>query len=125
MARIRPNSDSVLMEKPSSGKRMKGADQRNRHGRQRNQGWPPSLQEDVHHQDNEKQRLKQRQNNLVHAGGNRQGGVIGNNKLHILRESLGKLGHSGAYSRCRFHGVRSRQLVNGHAASGSAIVIER
>ena len=60
MASTSPNSESVLMEKPSIGKDNERSDQRDRNGQQRNQRGAPALQEDVDDQDDQHQRFDQR-----------------------------------------------------------------
>ena len=57
MASTRPNSDSVLIEKPSSGKHGEGADQRHRHGDHRDERRAPVLQEQEDDEDDEDHRL--------------------------------------------------------------------
>ena len=95
MASTRPNSDSVLIEKPSSGKEREGADQRDRHREQRDQGRAPALQEDEHHEHDQAARLDQ-----GHAGSRRcprftgSGGVERDRVVDARREALFELGHA-------------------------------
>ena len=58
IASTRPNSDSVLIEKPSSGKDDERADERHRHGDQRDQRRAPVLQEQEDDEDDEDDRLE-------------------------------------------------------------------
>jgi len=44
IARTKPKSESVLMEKPKIGKNAKSSDKRYRHCQQRDQRRPPTLQ---------------------------------------------------------------------------------
>ena len=60
IASTRPKSESVLIEKPSSGKKRERADQRDRHGEQRDQRRAPALQEEEHDEDHEHDRLEER-----------------------------------------------------------------
>jgi hypothetical protein len=60
MASTRPNSDSALIEKPSSVHHREGADQRHRHREQRDDRGAPGLQEQDHHQHHQQHRLEQR-----------------------------------------------------------------
>ncbi len=96
MASTSPNSDSVLIEKPSSGKDRERPDQRDRHREQRDQRRPDALQEDEDHQDHERQRLEQRDDDLVDARGDGQRRVqrddvveiVGEARLHLAPSAL-------------------------------------
>jgi len=69
MASTRPNSDSVLMEKPSSGKIRKRADERHGHRDHRDECGTPVLQEDVDDEHDQHQRDAQRDQNLSNPFG--------------------------------------------------------
>ena len=75
MASTSPNSDRVLMEKPSIGKDDERSDQRDRHREQRDQRGPPALKEDVDHENDQDQSLAQGLVDLVDAFADRQRGI--------------------------------------------------
>ena len=75
MARTRPKSDSVLMEKPNNGKTRERANQRDRHRQQRDQRRAPALQENEHHQHHQRQRLPEGLADFADAFGDGLGGV--------------------------------------------------
>ena len=58
MASTRPNSDSVLIEKPSSGNTANVPIERHRHGEHRDQRRAPVLQEQEHDEDDEHHALR-------------------------------------------------------------------
>ena len=79
--------------KPQEGKHGEGPDQRNRHRQRRDQGRPPALQEDEHHDDDEHEGLDQGMQDLLDARAHRLGGVEGDAVLEVLREILLHLLH--------------------------------
>ena len=60
IASTRPNSDSVLSEKPNAEHHGERADERHRHGDQRNDRGPPRLQEHHHDDDDQQDGFEQR-----------------------------------------------------------------
>jgi hypothetical protein len=67
MASTRPNSDSVLIEKPNSGKSMKVPTSDTGTASSGNQRRPPALQEDEDDDHHQHQRLEQRVLDLLDA----------------------------------------------------------
>ena len=57
IASTSPNSESVLIEKPSDREEREHADERDRHGEQRDERGAPALQEDEDDQHDEDERL--------------------------------------------------------------------
>ncbi len=64
------------------------ANQRHRHGQQRNQCRPPALQEDEHDDDDQHDRLDQRLLDLLHALGHGQRGVESDDIVETRRKTL-------------------------------------
>ena len=60
MASTRPNSDSVLIEKPQRQHHRERADERHRHGDQRDDRGAPGLQEHDDHQHDQRDGFEQR-----------------------------------------------------------------
>ena len=60
IASTRPNSDSVLIEKPNAEHHRERADHRHRHRDQRDDRRAPGLQEQDHDQHDQRDRLEQR-----------------------------------------------------------------
>ena len=87
MASTRPKSESVLTENPNSGKEHERADERDRHGQQRDQRRPPALQEDEDDEDDQEQRLPERVGDLAHALGDGLRRVERHRVVQVLRES--------------------------------------
>ena len=67
MASTRPRSESTLIEKPSSGKKMNAPIERDGHRHQRNQRRAPVLEEDEDDDDHERDGFEQRVEDLVDA----------------------------------------------------------
>ncbi len=93
IASTRPNSDSVLMEKPNASSTRERADYRNRYGNERNDRRAPRLQEqddDEHDQhDRFEQRVEHRVDRLLHELRR----VVDDFVLHAIREILAQLFH--------------------------------
>ena len=64
-----------------------GADERDRHGQQRNEGGAPALEEDEDDNDDQAERFEQREHDLVDAGGDRLG--------RVQRDIVGDAGGKG------------------------------
>ena len=69
------------------------ADQRDRHGEQRNQRGAPALQEDVDHQDYEREGDQQRYDDFLHAFRDRARGIQRDDVIQVFREALLHLRH--------------------------------
>ena len=85
IASTRPKSDSVLMEKPNSGKNSERADERHRNRQQRDQRRPPALQKEIDHR-NTRASDHQRFDDFVHSFRDRVGGVDGNGVVEVVRK---------------------------------------
>ena len=70
------------------GKDDEGADQRDRHGQQRNERGAPALKKDEDDDDDQRQRFQQREDDLMDAGGDRLGGV----ERNVVRDAGGEGG---------------------------------
>ena len=97
MASTKANSESVLIENPSSGKHGEHAHQRDRHGEERNQRRAPALQEDEHHQHHQADGLEQRDENLLDARLHGRGGIEGDFVVHAGRKTLLEILHRRAH----------------------------
>ena len=95
IASTRPNSDSVLMENPSTGNIMNVPISETGTAINGISVGAPALQENVDHQDHQQQRDPERQDDLVNAGGNGLGGVERNVVLHAGRKVAARVA-SGA-----------------------------
>ena len=113
------------MEKPSSGKDDEGADQRDRHGQQRNERGAPALQEDEDDDHDQAERFQQREDDLMDAGGDGLGGVERDVVGDAGGEGCGELLHARVDGRGGLDGVRSGQLVDGHDAGRRLVVAAR
>src|ERR1700722_18191070 len=85
IASTMPNIDSVLMEKPNSGK---SADQRHGNGEQRYERGAPTLEKKIDDDDHEHQRDAQRQDDFPNTFGDSVRLVQGNNVVHVRRKAL-------------------------------------
>ena len=69
------------------------ADERNRHRKQRNQRGAPALQENVDHQDYQRQGDQKRYHNFLHSLGHRARGIQRDDVIQVLGEALFHLRH--------------------------------
>ena len=109
------------MENPNSGKKNERAHQRDRHGKHRDQGGAPVLQEEVDHKDHQHEGDQKGFNNLLHAFGHGARLVKRYDVIHVLREALLHLGHQLADAGGRLDRIGTGQLVNGDDCGGLAI----
>ncbi|EXI65763.1 MAG: hypothetical protein AW08_02975 [Candidatus Accumulibacter adjunctus] len=90
-----------------------GADQRHRHGEQRDKRRAPALQEDEDDDDHQHQRLEQRVLDLLDAFGDGQCRVEGDDVVEVGRETLLDLFHQCLGAVRGIEGVGSGDLVEG------------
>ena len=88
MASTSPSSDSVLIEKPSRGNTMKVPISETGTVSVGNQRRAGALQEDVHHQDDQRDRLEQRDDDLADTGRDRLGGIERHHVFQVIGEAL-------------------------------------
>ena len=121
MASTRPKSERVLMENPKQREQGEGADQRHRHRQQRNQGRPPALQENEHHEDDQHDGLDQRVFDFLHALGDRQRGVERDDVVQVGRKALLERRHELLGAVGGVHGIGAGQLVECDQGAGFAV----
>ena len=88
-----------------------GAHQGHRNGEDGDQGGPPALQEDEHHEDDEPDRLEQRDDDLLRALGHGDRRVERQADLHVGWKPLGEARHGRFCPVGRFERVRAGDLV--------------
>src|SRR5205823_12746702 len=66
----------------------KRAEQRHRHRAQWNQRGAPALQKDKYDDDDQRERLEQRYNDVVQSFSNREGLIQRDGKIHVRRKTL-------------------------------------
>ena len=71
IASTRPSNDKRIDREPEQREYGEGADQRDRDGERRDQRRAEVLQEDVDHQDDQRDRLEQCDHDLAYAGRDR------------------------------------------------------
>ena len=121
IASTRPKSDSVLMEKPSSGKITNVPTSDTGTARTGISVAREALQEDEDDDDDEDERLEERLDDLADALGDREGGVQRDHVIEVVGEARLRLLHQRLR---RAHGVdrvRARQLVDRDDGGGSAV----
>jgi hypothetical protein len=84
------------MLKPSSQHHAEGADERDRHRGQRNDGRAPGLEENDHHNHHQQDRLGQRVNHGLDGMPHEDGGIVNHRIINALREVLFQFLHLGA-----------------------------
>ena len=87
MARTRPSSDKRVDRKAEQREHREGADQRYRHGQGGDQSSADILQKNEHHQNHQRHRLEQRDDDLADAGLNRERGI----QRYRVVEAFGKV----------------------------------
>ena len=92
----------------------KGADQRDRHGQQRDERGAPALQEDEHHDDDQHHRFEQCVLDFLHPLGHRQRRVQRDDVVQVGREAQFQSGHEFLRPVGGIHGIGTRQLVKGN-----------
>ena len=110
------------MEKPNKREKYERADQRDRHGKQRNQRGAPALQEDVDHQDHQREGDQKRYDDFLHAFGDRARRIQRDDEIQVFREALLHLGHQLIDAGGSIDRVRARQLVGGN--DGARLSVE-
>ena len=121
MASTRPKRESVLIEKPRSGKNGEGADERHRHGDHRDQRRAPVLQEEEDDEDDEDHGLDERGRDLADALRDREGGVEGDDVVEVGGEALLELRHRLLDAFGDGERVGAGRLEDGDDAGGLAI----
>ena len=97
IASTSPNSDSVLIEKPNSVQHREGADDRDRHRHQRDDRGAPGLQEENDHEDDQRDGLEQRLDDLVDRVAHELGRVVDDLVVDALGHGGLQLGHGLAH----------------------------
>ena len=87
IARIMPNSVSMLIEKPNTSMPTSATEDRDRHRERRDDREAQAVQEDEHHQHDQHDRLEERLHHLVDRRLHEQGGVERDLVLRGRRES--------------------------------------
>ena len=113
MASTRPNSDSVLMEKPSRGNTAKVPTSDTGTASSGMRVARNALEEDEHHQDDQGQGLEERLDDLLDARGDGERGVERHDVVQVLGEPRLHLLHQGPRALHRRERVRARELVDG------------
>jgi hypothetical protein len=109
-----PNSVSTLIEKPNAATQA-GAQQRDRHHDRGDHRGPPVLEEEEHHQKDQRHRLHQRLGHLLDRDADELGVVIGDDPLDVRGQPRRKLGHPRPYA------VRDRDRIGaGHRLNRNA-----
>ncbi len=110
------------MEKPNTREKYERAHERYRHGQQRNQSGAPTLQEEVHHQDHQRERDQKRYHDFLDSFGDRARGIQRHDEIQVVGEALLHLRHELLDAGGSIHCVRPRQLVRGN--DGARLTIE-
>ena len=118
MASTMPNMVSVLIEKPAAARIGEGAQQHHRHGDGRDQRGAEVLQEQVHHQEHQHDRLEQRLHDLLDGDAHEGRGVVGINELQAGREEGRQLVHGGAHRVGGIQSVRPGASLTARPAAG-------
>ena len=108
--------------KPKRRKDDERSDERDRNRQQRNERGAPALKEDEDNDDHEAERFKQREHNLVNAGGDRLGGIERNAVGDAGRESGREFLHALVDGGRGLDGIGPGQLVDRHDAGGRLVV---
>ncbi len=87
-----------------------GADQRHRHGGQRNDRGAPGLQEQDHHQHHQHDGFEQRVHHCLDGAAHEDGRVVDDLVIHALGEALLELGHALAHQVRDGDGIGARPL---------------
>ena len=95
------------------GEEDKRSDQRYRNRAQWNQRGAPALQKNKYDDNDQRERLEQRFNDVVQSFSYRQGLIERDREIHVRRETLLGFRHDFANAFGRFDGVGARQLVTG------------
>lgn len=102
----------------------KGADQRHRHRRQRDDRGPPGLQEQHHHQHHQHHGLKQGMDHGFDGTAHKNGRVVDDRVIHALWELLLQLRHAFTHGVRNLDGIGARALKNRNS-DGGLIVQQR
>ena len=100
----------------------KGADEGNRNGDERNEGRPPTLKENKHHNDDEHHGLEQGLDDFLNAVGDGERGVEGDRVLEPCGKLLRLLLKEFPHLLHGIHRIRAGQLVDGD--DGSILALE-
>ena len=123
MASTMPNMVSVLIENPAAASMAKVPKQHHRHGDGWNQRGAEILQEQVHHQKHQHDRLEQRLHHLIDGDAHERRGVIGIDELEAGREERRQLVHGGAHRLGGVQRVRARGELHRQARRRLAVVL--
>ncbi len=99
-----------------------GADERDGHGQQRNQGGAPALQEDIDDQNDQQQRNAERDHNLVDTCRDSFGGIERNAVVNAFGEGGREFLHALADRGGGCNRIGARQLVNGQHAGWGVVI---
>ena len=113
------------MVKPQADRMPRGAQQHHRHGDGGNQGGAEVLEEQVHHQEDQDDRLHQGLQHLLDGQPDEGGGVVGEHRLDALGEELLQLGETVPHQVGGVQGVGAGGQLDGQAGGGLAVVAGR
>ena len=122
MARTRPKSESVLMEKPNKGNTANVPISETGTASKRDQGRPPALEENKNHQHHQRQRLPKGLADFANPFGHRLRGVNRDLVIHVGREAGLQFCHELFDAFFGFDGVGVGELKQGENGRGFAIV---
>src|SRR6476646_1985938 len=97
------------------------ADERYRHGEERNESGTPTLEKNVNNDDDEDDGDHQGDNNFLDALGDGLRGVEGNYVIDIAREAQPGFHHQFFQGGGGLHCVGARQLVSGDDGAGFSV----
>ena len=107
-----PEQRQVVEAEPERGQNREGADDRHRHGDQRDHRRPPVLEEQQDHDGDEDDCLDESLEHLVDRFGDERRGVVDDGVFQARGEPIFEFLHPLADELRGLQGVRSRSLVN-------------
>ena len=122
IASTKPKRDKGVDGEAKHGEDHEGSDQRYGDGQERDQGRAPALEEDVDHQNHQRESLQQGIENVLHAGGDGGGGIEADGVIEIGGEALAELGNAGAEKFGGVDRVGARELIAGQNRRGLAVI---
>ena len=123
MASTSASSDTVFARVADRQQHGEGADQRDRHGDDRDQRGAQLAEEQEDHERDQDERLEQRVDDLLHGRRHEHRGVVEDVVGEIVREALAQLAPSAARTLIRdLHGIGARRLIDADRRRGTAVV---
>src|SRR5882757_2900662 len=110
-----PKQRECVDRKTKGGEDDECSDERNRHGKQRDESGTPALQKDVDDQDHQYESDPQCLDDFMQACCNGLCGIQWDRRLYVRRVSRLQLGELLIHRSGRGYSVRSGQLIDGHA----------